>query len=105
VELGLGVSELSLGQRVMGMVNPSYAEFVTANADTLTIVPEGLDLEEAGALPLVLTTGAQLIEHIHPKPGETVLVTGAIGSVGKTAVFEAKQNGARVIAGVRRDQM
>jgi NADPH:quinone reductase-like Zn-dependent oxidoreductase len=104
-ELGAGVTDFSVGQRVMGMVNHSYAEFLTANADALTIVPEGLDLEEAGALPLVLTTGAQLIEHIHPKHGETVLVTGATGSVGSTAVFEAKQNGARVIAGIRRTQI
>lgn len=71
VKAGAGVSELQPGQRVMGYVKRSYAEFLTTPDDTLTIVPDGLDLEKAGALPLVLTTGAQLIEHIHPKAGET----------------------------------
>ncbi len=104
VKAGREVSELEVGQRVMGLVQHSYAEFVVADADSLTVIPDGLDVETAGALPLVLTTGAQLIEHIHPKAGQTVLVTGALGSVGRTAVFEAKQNGARVIAGVRANQ-
>ena len=85
-------------------MNKSYAEFLTAPADDLTIIPEGLDVTEAGALPLVLTTGAQLVEHIHPKSGQTVLVTGALGSVGRTAVFSVKHDGARVIAGVRANQ-
>lgn len=104
VKAGAGVSELQPGQRVMGYVRQGYAEFLVTPADTLTIVPEGLDLEKAAALPVVLTTGAQLIEHIHPKAGETVLVTGALGSVGRTAVYLAKQYGARVIAGVRTSQ-
>ncbi len=104
VKIGAGVSELQPGQRVMGYVRQSYAEFLTTPADTLTIVPEGLDMQKAGALPLVLTTGAQLVEHIHPKAGETVLVTGALGSVGRTAVYVATQYEARVIAGVRANQ-
>ncbi|MDQ2840852.1 MAG: NADP-dependent oxidoreductase [Acidobacteriota bacterium] len=104
VKTGAGVSSLEPGQRVMGLVQHSYAEFLVAPADNLTIIPEGLDLELAGALPLVLTTGAQLVEHIHPKAGQTVLVTGALGSVGRTAVFVVKQSGARVIAGVRGSQ-
>ncbi|MDQ2711754.1 MAG: NADP-dependent oxidoreductase [Acidobacteriota bacterium] len=104
VKAGAEVTELTPGQRVMGLVNKSYAEFLTAKADVLTIIPEGLDAQQAGALPLVLTTGAQLAEHIHPKHGQTVLVTGALGSVGRTAVYVSKQQGAHVIAGVRADQ-
>lgn len=104
VKVGSEVTGLSVGQKVIGLVHKSYAEFLTAAADDLTIIPEGLDVTEAGALPLVLTTGAQLGEHIHPKSGQTVLVTGALGSVGRTAVFAAKQDGARVIAGVRANQ-
>lgn len=104
VETGREVSSLEPGQKVMGLVMHSYAEFLVADAEDLTIIPEGLDIEKAGALPLVVTTGAQLVEHIHPKPGQTVLVTGALGSVGRTAVFLAKQYGAKVIAGVRENQ-
>lgn len=104
VEVGSNVSNFKPGQKVMGLVNRTYAEFVNAPSAALTAVPEGLDLEQAGALPLVTTTGAELIEHIAPKRGETILVTGALGNVGRTAVFVAKQRGARVIAGVRTKQ-
>jgi NADPH:quinone reductase-like Zn-dependent oxidoreductase len=88
----------------MGVVNGSYAEYVTARADHLTVVPDGLDLEQAAALPLVVTTGAQLIQHIRPNRGDLVLVTGALGSVGRAAVYLAKNQGARVIAGVKTAQ-
>ena len=65
-------------------------------------MPEGLDLVDAGALPLVLLTGAQLIEQaVSPSKGDTVLVTGAVGSVGRVAVFAAQARGAKVWAGVR----
>ena len=104
-ELGEGVTRFQRGDNVMGFATNSYAEYLIPKADDLTKIPEGLKPAEAGALPLVLTTGAQLIElGIQPKSGETVLVTGALGSVGRTALFVAKQHGAHVIAGVRLDQ-
>jgi len=99
------VSKFKAGDRVIGLVNHSYAEYLTAEADVLAKLPDGIDAENAGALPLVVTTGAQLIEKgIQPKAGEVVLITGAAGSVGRTAVFVAKQHGAKVIAGVRGSQ-
>ena len=68
-------------------------------------MPDGLNPLEAGALPLVLTTGAQLIENgINPRPGQRLLVTGALGGVGRTAVHVAKTHGAHVIAAVRASQ-
>jgi NADPH:quinone reductase-like Zn-dependent oxidoreductase len=61
-----------------------------------------LDLVDAASLPLALLTGAQLIEEtIQPSAGDVVLVTGALGSVGRVAVFAAKARGAKVWAGVR----
>jgi NADPH:quinone reductase-like Zn-dependent oxidoreductase len=68
-------------------------------------VPEGLDLIQAAALPLVTTTGNQLVSATGIKAGQTVLVVGAAGSVGRSAVFTAKQRGAVVIAGVLKSQM
>jgi NADPH:quinone reductase-like Zn-dependent oxidoreductase len=51
-------------------------------------VPEGWDLVDAAAIPLVTLTGSQLVdESLAPRPGETILVTGALGSVGRTTVF------------------
>jgi NADPH:quinone reductase-like Zn-dependent oxidoreductase len=100
VETGSNVTNLKLGQRVMGLVNRSYAEFLTAGSDVLTTIPDALDDKQAGSLPLVTTTGAQLVDHVNPGRGDTILVTGAYGNVGRTAVYEAKQRGARVIAAV-----
>ncbi|HEX4156944.1 MAG TPA: NADP-dependent oxidoreductase [Rhizomicrobium sp.] len=105
VEVGPGVDSFQAGNQVMGLVNKSYAQYLVAKADELCRVPDGLDLTDAGSLPLVLITGAQLIEKgINPPPGQTVLITGAVGSVGRTAVYVAKSLDARVIAGVRGKQ-
>jgi NADPH:quinone reductase-like Zn-dependent oxidoreductase len=104
VETGANVSKWKPGQKVLGLVNRSYAEFLIASAEALAPIPEGLDMEQAGVLPLVTTTGAQLADHAQPKSGDTILITGALGSVGRTAVYTAKQKGARVIAGVRARQ-
>jgi NADPH:quinone reductase-like Zn-dependent oxidoreductase len=50
-------------------------------------------------------TGAELVDDgVKPRAGDTVLVTGAVGSVGRAAVYTAKARGANVWAGVRRSQ-
>jgi NADPH:quinone reductase-like Zn-dependent oxidoreductase len=103
--LGAGISKFKVGDKVMGLFHNSYAEYLTAQVDALTAIPDGLDLLDAGVLPLVVLTGAQLIESgVQPRSGEVVPVTGAVGSVGRTAVFVAKQHRAKVIAGVHVQQ-
>lgn len=104
VKVGTNVRNLKAGQKVMGVVNRSYAEYLVARADNLTAIPDGLDIEEAAALPLVVTTGAQLIQHMQPKQGDLLLVTGALGNVGRSAVYMAEHLGARVFAGVKTGQ-
>jgi NADPH:quinone reductase-like Zn-dependent oxidoreductase len=90
---------------VVGFVNHTYAEQVCCEAEALTLIPDGLDETDAAALPLVTLTGAQLIERgVQPQGEETVLVTGAAGSVGRSAVYVAKELRCRVIAGVRAKQ-
>src|SRR5579875_3392293 len=101
VEAGANVTQFKPGQKVMALANRTYAEFVSVAAQALAHIPDGLDFDQAAAMPLVTTTGAQLIDHIAPHAGDTLLVTGAVGSVGRTAVYVARQRGARVIAGVR----
>ncbi len=104
--VGEGVRDFRPGDRVMGLVNQTYAQFLVAKAAELTKIPDKLDTQQAAALPLVTLTGAQLIEEgVQPQRGQTVLVTGAAGGVGRTAVFVAKQAGAVVIAGVRARQV
>lgn len=103
---GRNVTGFPKGMRVMALANGTYAEFTTAKADVLAPIPDALGFEQAAALPLVVTTGAQLIERaVKPQPGQTVLVTGALGSVGRTAVHVARKHGARVLAGVRRSEL
>ncbi|MGA2170126.1 MAG: NADP-dependent oxidoreductase [Terracidiphilus sp.] len=103
--LGEGVTGLKVGERVFGLVNHSYAEYVVCKPEDLARTPDSLDSVEAAALPLVLLTGAQVIElGVRPRSGETILVTGAVGGVGRTAVHVAREHGAHVIAGVRASQ-
>jgi len=99
-----GASGFRLGQKVMALGEHAYAEFVTVPSAVLAPVPDGLDIEQAGALPLVVSTGAELMERIGPQRGDTVMVTGALGGVGRTAVYVALERGARVIVGVRAHQ-
>src|SRR5580692_4798692 len=67
--------------------------------------PKGLNLIQAAALPRLTTTGNELISATAIEAGQTVLVAGAAGNVGRSAVFTAKQRGATVIAGVLKRQM
>jgi NADPH:quinone reductase-like Zn-dependent oxidoreductase len=105
VQVGPGVTTFQVGDKVLGRPASAHAEFAVGKADEFALVPPGLDLIEAGALPLVLLTGAQLAEEAaDARAGQRVLVTGAAGSVGRVAVYCAKARGATVYAGVRKSQ-
>ncbi len=105
VKTGPGVEGFSAGDRVFAMADNTYAELCVVKAAVLAKVPNGLDLIEAAALPLVTVTGNQLLAATGIKAGQTVLVVGAAGGVGRSAVFTAKARGATVIAGVLKRQM
>jgi NADPH:quinone reductase-like Zn-dependent oxidoreductase len=106
VALGEGVTSVKLDALVMGVAEHTYAEYVVCKAGVMAPIPAGLDPNEAGAFPLVLQTGAQLIElGVAPRSAVRLLITGALGSVGRAAVHVAKQHGAYVIAGVRSNQL
>jgi NADPH:quinone reductase-like Zn-dependent oxidoreductase len=106
VRTGDGVVGFPKGMRVMAMANGTYAELTTVKANVLAPIPDKLSFEQAAALPVVLLAGAQLIERaIKVEPGWTVLILGALGSVGRTAVHVALQRGAKVLAAVRASQV
>jgi NADPH:quinone reductase-like Zn-dependent oxidoreductase len=105
VRVGAEVQGFAVGDEVFGIADNTYAELCAVRASVLAKVPKGLDLVQAAALPLVTTTGNQLLSATEIKEGQTVLVAGAVGSVGRSAVFTAKSRGATVIAGVLRRQM
>src|SRR5579871_1076820 len=105
VTVGPGVENFGAGNRVFAMADNTYAELCVVKADVLADIPEGLDLIPAAALPLVTVTGNQLLAATGIEAGQTVLVLGAAGNVGRSAVFTAKSRGATVIAGVLKKQM
>jgi NADPH:quinone reductase-like Zn-dependent oxidoreductase len=104
VKIGPGVEVFSVGDQVFAMADNTYAELCVVKAAVLAKVPKGLDLIQAAALPLVTTTGYQLLSATGIKAGQTVMVVGAVGNVGRSAVFTAKERGAIVIAGVLKRQ-
>jgi uncharacterized protein (TIGR02246 family) len=104
--VGPGVEGFAVGDKVSAMADQTYAELCVVPASSLAMIPTGIDLIEAAALPLVTTTGNMLITvGTGIKAGQTVLVTGAAGNVGRSAVFTAKSLGAIVIAGVLKSQV
>jgi NADPH:quinone reductase-like Zn-dependent oxidoreductase len=104
--VGAGVQGFEPGDKVFALARHTYAELCVVQAKELAKVPAGLDVVQAGALPLVLLTGAQLIRlGTKIQSGQTVLVSGAVGAVGRAAVWTAKKAGATVIAGVRKKQL
>jgi NADPH:quinone reductase-like Zn-dependent oxidoreductase len=102
--VGSGVEIFTAGDQVFAMADNTYAELCVVKADVLADIPMGLDMIEAAALPLVTVTGNQLLSATEIKAGQTVLVVGAAGNVGRSAVFTAKDRGAIVIAGVLKRQ-
>ncbi len=106
VEVAPGVVHVAPGDKVLAWAYHTYAELCSVKAELLANVPHGLDLVEAAALPLVTTTGAELISVAAAvAPGQTVLVSGAFGGVGRSAVLAAKERGAKVTAGVLKKQL
>jgi len=105
-KLGTGVEGFSIGDQVLAWAYHTYAELCAVKAGLLARVPQGMNLVDAAALPLVTMTGSQLIYvGADVKPGQTVLVSGAAGRVGRSAVFAAKDRGAVVIASVLKKQL
>ncbi len=105
-EVGADVKAFAAGDRVMALAEQTYAELCVVPAAALTKIPEGMEMATAASLPLVNLTGDQLIRlGANVQPEQTVLITGALGAVGRSAVFAAAEIGAKVIAGVRAKQV
>jgi NADPH:quinone reductase-like Zn-dependent oxidoreductase len=100
--VGANVKHFKPGDRVLALSNATYAELVAVDDSDVTHLPDGVDLADAAAIPLIALTGEQLVRlATNVQKGQVVLVTGALGSVGRAAVHTATKIGAQVIAGVR----
>jgi NADPH:quinone reductase-like Zn-dependent oxidoreductase len=103
---GPGVKDFMKGDKVFAQTAHSDATMCVVKVADLARVPDEMDLVSVAALPTVTTTGAELAAlALEGKKDGTVLVTGATGNVGRSAVFAAKEKGATVIAGVRKTQI
>jgi NADPH2:quinone reductase len=100
--VGAGVTRFKPGDRVIGSsISGGMAEKLVLDAERCIAMPAAMPFDEASALVLTYgTTIYALKDRGHLKRGETLLVLGAAGGVGISAVELGKAYGARVIAAV-----
>ena len=100
--LGAGVQGYKVGQRVFGSVDPmggqgSCAQFVAISTNLIAPTPDALSDEVAASLPVASGTALQaLIDIAGLARGQSILITGASGAVGASAVQIARSIGARI---------
>jgi NADPH:quinone reductase len=106
-ELGADVDSVSAGDRVMAFSSQAltqvgtYAEQLVVAADAVAPAPIGVDLEQACTLPLSALTAVQALDAVGFTAGQTLLIIGATGAVGRFACQLAAGRGGTVIAVVR----
>lgn len=103
VESGGHVSGFEPGDRVFGTglngnYHGAYAEYVAVPSDRLVHLPDGVDMQQAGAAGVVAVTAYRaLMDHADLGPAERCLVHGGSGGVGHVGVQLAAAVGADVI--------
>lgn len=97
--LGEGVTEFIPGQQVCALVSGGgYAQYCLAKAGHCLAVPEGLEMDEAAALPETLfTVWHNVFERGHAREGETLLVHGGTSGIGTMAAMLGRHFGLTVI--------
>src|SRR6266852_4510763 len=101
VETGSAVDGLRIGQRALAVLRSGggYAEEIVLDAAAVVPIPDAMDFVTAAVFPVAYGTSHFALTHRgHMQAGETLLVLGAAGGVGLTAVEIGKAMGARVIA-------
>ena len=104
--VGPGVQSVQVGDRVIAMCgNGAFAEKIAVPASGLLPIPDGMSAEKAAAFSMVYgTSWYALKQRAELRAGETLLVLGAGGGVGVSAVELGKVVGARVIAAASSDE-
>jgi NADPH2:quinone reductase len=106
VEIGAGVSEVRVGDRVaFASGSGTYAELVALPAARLVVVPDGVTTRQAAAVMLQGMTAQYLATSTYPLgPDDTCLVHAAAGGVGLLLCQFAKSRGARVFGTVSTEE-
>lgn len=101
--LGDGVHDFVIGQRVAAFGGQGgLADCAVCDADRCVPVPDSMSMEQAAAFLVAYGTSHLALDHrAHLQPGETLVVLGAAGGVGLTAVEIGALMGARVVAVAR----
>jgi NADPH2:quinone reductase len=108
--VGTGVPPGRVGERVWVYLAQSYRPFgtaaahVTVPADHAVSLPAEVPFDQGAVLGIPGITGHRSIMADGPVAGQYVLVTGAVGAVGRAAVAVARRAGATVIGTVRREK-
>lgn len=98
-QLGPGVTDFEIGQRVFGWMTGAYAEYAIAEAVRVCLAPTQMTASECAALPVAGAAALEAVE-LGDVAGKRVVVNGASGGVGHYAVQIAKARGAGWVAGV-----
>ena len=100
IEVGAEVTDFSGGDRVIGMCGwNGFAEEVVISRDRVVRMPDGMPYEVGTVLPTTYgTTVHALVQRGRLRAGEWLLVHGATGGVGSSAVEVGKNLGARIVA-------
>jgi NADPH2:quinone reductase len=102
--VGEGVGHVAVGDRVVAACGRALAERVAVKAPLVIPAPRALDFTAASGICITyFTTMYALKQRAQLQAGETLLVLGAAGGVGTTAVELGKQMGATVIAAASSD--
>jgi NADPH:quinone reductase-like Zn-dependent oxidoreductase len=96
-ELGEGVADVGVGDRVFGLSAEGAAQAELAVLSYYAPIPPSLDFPGAAALPAAIETATRALDQLGAGSGSTLLINGASGSVGSAAVQLAVVRGARVI--------
>jgi len=98
--VGPGVTQFAVGDKaIINTLGGAFAEKCVADVHACAALPDDLSFEQGAGFTVTYGTSYHaLIQSANLQPGETVLVLGAAGGVGITAVEIAKAMGARVIA-------
>jgi NADPH:quinone reductase-like Zn-dependent oxidoreductase len=96
-ELGEGVADVAVGDRVFGFSTEGPAQAELAVLPYYAPIPPSLDFAGAAALPAAIETATRALDQLGVGSGGTLLISGASGSVGSAAVQFAVARGARVI--------
>ncbi|ABO66274.1 MULTISPECIES: quinone oxidoreductase family protein [Geobacillus] len=98
-EVGPDVQAIRPGQRVVALVESGgYAEFVAVDERAVVPLPDGMDVQQAAALPVQGLSAYHILKTMSRlEDGETVLVHAAAGGVGTLAVQLAKRFGAKTV--------